>query len=182
MILGIYVYYLLLVSLHILLTIVHLLALRFSVHFTVFVSILLVLFVLLFIHIFGLITFLEILLIVVLLIDGLHVLLLLTTHHLVRAHVHAWMSLYGWHHARVHLLLHHVALSLLFQALGTQALMARRTERPGLPLTSELGRRQLAIVVTSKVAVRCFARQQLLAPFAFLEVADSALVALVVIR
>jgi len=189
--LSIYVYYLLLACVFLL---VHAIVLLFilliviALHFLALVVILFLLSVLVgFLHFHSLnAAVLEILLVISLLIDGLHVLLL--RHLLARYHVrhlnHLLAVHLGHHHAWLYLVdLHHVTLHLLLEPLRAQALVPRRTERPDFFLaSSDIWRRQLPVVVTREVAVRGLAREQSLAALLLLKVAYGPLVAVRVVR
>lgn len=189
--LGIYVYYLLLLAVIIFAFVVHA-AVPIIVHLHLVLLMLLiealVLVLLVFVHIFGLLFILKILLIVILLIYSLHILrlrhLTLSVHHAIwhLSHPLNALSPHRHHHTRglaIHL--HHATLDLLLQPVRSQTLMPWRAEWSDLLLAAKLRWQYLAIVITSEVTIGCLAREHPLASLALAEVADCPLVAFLVV-
>ena len=140
---------------------------------------------LLVLHIFRvLLVGLEVLLVIGLLVHRFHVLGLrqirLAGHHVRIVGVHA-LGLHRHHHSAglTHGRLH---LSLLLQSLGAHALVTRRTEWTYFLLAaSDIWRSQLAIVISSEVAIGRLTRQHSAALLLLFKVTDCALVAIRVV-
>ena len=173
------------------LAIVHFFSIHFFVvhlHLLLAVIFIFLLLILLFIHIFCLLLVLKELLIIVLLVDGLHVLRArhrtLPRSVSVRIHLtHSLeaLSLHLHHHAgslAVHL--HHC--SFLLEAVGPEALVPRCAEWANLFSATKSWRSNLTVVIVGEVAIRSFAGQHPLASLSLAKVTDCALVTISVVR